>query len=328
MMTSTKDSSIRKFLLPALAIALTIIGSAASAAESPVGEWEIITDAGEEIVATLIIAEENGELSGSMTSDIGEGPIENASFADDVLTFDITIDAEGQELALAFEGTIDGDSIDVNWTSDLGEFPAVGTRGGAATPVGEWEIITDAGEEIVSTLIITEENGELTGSMTSDIGEGPIENASFADSVLSFDITIDAEGQELALAFEGTIDGDSIDVNWTSDLGEFPAVGTRGDGGPPVGEWTVVTDAGGQESEATLTIIEDGGSIAGTIASDQGTLEIGDPAFEDGVLTFDITIDAEGQQLDLSFSGTVDGDTMHVTWGSDLGDFPGVATRN
>jgi len=314
----------------AVVVVLAMAGPAAWAADSPVGEWEIITDAGgQEVIATLVITEKDGDLSGTMTSDIGEGEIVDPTFEDGVLKFDITIDAEGQELALSFEGTIDGDSVDANWTSDLGDFPATGSRGGPASPLGEWEIITDAGgQEVIATLVITEEDGDLSGTMTSDVGEGEIVDPTFEDGVLKFDITIDAEGQELALSFEGTISGDSVDANWTSDLGDFPATGTRGGGGgSPAGEWEVVTDAGGQEVLATLTIVEEDGEVSGSISGDAGTQDITNASYDGGVLKFDISIDADGQQLDLSFEGTVDGDSIDGTWGSDLGDFPATATR-
>ena len=63
----------------------------------------------------------------------------------------------------------------------------------------------------------------------------------------------------------------------------------------PAGEWVIVTNAGGQETEATLNITESDGTVSGTITSDLGTADLNNLKFEDGVLTFDIVIDAQGQ---------------------------------
>ena len=38
----------------------------------------------------------------------------------------------------------------------------------------------------------------------------------------------------------------------------------------PAGEWVIVTNAGGQETEATLNITESDGTVSGTITSDLG----------------------------------------------------------
>jgi len=310
-------------------VALMLCVGVPSLAESPVGEWTIVSNAGgQESEATLTITEEDGKLSGTVVSELGSLDIEDPTFEDGVLKFDITIDAQGQVFELAFEGKIDGNVMDVSWGSDFGDFPGEGTRAVSATPIGEWKIVTDAGGQVIeSTLTISEKDGALSGSIDGDAGSQEIGEPSVEGNVLTFDITIDAEGQSLELAFSGTIDGDSMDISWGSEFGDFPGEGTRGGGVSLAGEWAMVGDFGGQIIESTMTISEKDGEIMGSIATDTDTMELTDLSLEGDVLEFEITVDAEGQMLDMPFTGKIDGDTLEGTFATEFGDFQVTGTR-
>lgn len=327
-MQTKRDVSVGRLLLAGGLLAFMLCAGVPSLAESPVGEWTIVTDAGGQVTeSTLTIMEKDGELSGTIESDLGTLDIADPAFEDGVLTFDITIDAQGQLLELAFEGKIDGNVMDVSWASEFGDFPGEGSRGPGATPVGEWKIVTDAGGQVIeSTLTISEKDGVISGTIDGDAGSQEIGEPSFDGNVLTFDITIDAEGQTLELAFSGTVDGDSMDITWGSDFGEFPGSGTRG-GASAAGEWALVGDFGGQIIESTMTISEKDGEIMGSIATDTDTLELTSPTFEGDVLEFEITVDAEGQMLDMPFTGKIDGDTLEGTFATDFGDFQVTGTR-
>jgi hypothetical protein len=306
-----------------------MIGATAKAAENPVGEWTVVTDAGgQETSSVVTITEADGSYSGTIASDQGTLDLEGISFDAGVLKFNITIDAQGQQMELAFEGTITGDTMAVNWGSEFGDFPGEASRGGAADPNGEWTVVTDAGgQETTSVINVSLADGAVTGTITGDAGTAPLVNPAFEGNTLTFDITIDAQGQELELKFSGAISGDSMEVSWGSEFGDFPGEASRGGAADPNGEWTVVTDAGGQETTSVINVSLADGAVSGTITGDAGTSPLVNPGFEGKTLTFDLTIDAQGQELELKFSGVIDGDTMAVNWGSEFGDFPGVGTR-
>jgi hypothetical protein len=329
MMFTERDSFIGRTLVLGCVLSLVVFGVTAQAAENPVGEWTVVTDAGgQENTSTVTITEADGSYSGSIATDQGVLELEGISFEEGELKFDMTVDAQGQQMAFSFSGKISGDKMDVTWGSEFGDFPGEATRGDGADPNGEWTVVTDAGgQETTSVINVSLADGAVTGTITGDEGTAPLVNPGFEGNTLTFDITIDAQGQELELKFSGAITGDSMDVSWGSEFGDFPGVGTRGGAADPNGEWTVVTDAGGQETTSVINVSLADGAVSGTITGDAGTSPLVNPGFEGKTLTFDLTIDGQGQELELKFSGVIDGDTMDVIWGSEFGDFPGVGTR-
>ena len=79
--------------------ALVGLASLASAAEGPVGQWDLQVDAqGQTMDATLDIKEADGALTGTIASDLGEYPVTEVSFEDGVLKFNLDI----ADLGLAF----------------------------------------------------------------------------------------------------------------------------------------------------------------------------------------------------------------------------------
>ena len=95
-----------------------------------------------------------------------------------------------------------------------------------------------------------------------------------------------------------------------------------------VGSWTLTIDTPAGTQEPTLTITGVEGDLAGAFGSPAGAVDLTSVSFADGALEFSVTIDFNGQALALNFSGTVDGDSMTGTVGTEFGDFPATGTRN
>jgi len=94
--------------------------------------------------------------------------------------------------------------------------------------VGTWTLTIDtpAGTQ-EPTLTITGVEGDLTGAFGSPAGEIDLTSVSFTDGALEFAVTIDFNGQALALNFSGTVDGDSMTGSFASDFGDFAATAVR-----------------------------------------------------------------------------------------------------
>ena len=84
------------------------------------------------------------------------------------------------------------------------------------------------------------------------------------------------------------------------------------------GDWTFTISSDQGTNDAEVSIMPDGETLKGTLASPQGELP-----FEGTVSSSDITltaeIDAQGQLLVIDFNGTVDGSNMEGT--VNFGDF-------
>ncbi len=93
---------------------------------------------------------------------------------------------------------------------------------------------------------------------------------------------------------------------------------------PGVGMWDVSINTPVGEQGGVWTINADGTGMMGSDLGDQALEGI---MLEGNTITFDVDIDAGGQSLSLSFSGSVDGDSLDGEFASDFGAFSVTCTR-
>jgi len=86
---------------------------------------------------------------------------------------------------------------------------------------------------------------------------------------------------------------------------------------------TVNTPMGTQTP--TLTLVEEDGSLSGSMAGQMGTQEFSGGTVDGNSATWDMTISAMGQEIKLSCSCAVDGDSISGKMSSPMGaaDFTG-----
>jgi len=93
---------------------------------------------------------------------------------------------------------------------------------------------------------------------------------------------------------------------------------------PGVGVWDISISTPVGEQGGTWTINADGTGIMG---GDQGDQAIEGIVLDGNSVAFDVDIDAGGQSLSLSFSGTVAGDSLNGEFDSDFGAIAVSGTR-
>ena len=93
---------------------------------------------------------------------------------------------------------------------------------------------------------------------------------------------------------------------------------------PGVGVWDVNVSTPVGDQASVWTLAADG---TGMMAGDQGDQALEGVMMEGNMITFDVEIDAGGQSLALSFSGTVDGDMLTGEFDSPFGAFAVTGTR-
>lgn len=95
----------------------------------------------------------------------------------------------------------------------------------AAGPEGVYLATTSTPNgEIEFTLAINEDG---TGYAESQMGRVEFKNAKIEGNSFSFGMTIPSQMGEMALTFNGTVDGDTIGGNITMQMGEMPFSGQR-----------------------------------------------------------------------------------------------------
>ncbi len=93
---------------------------------------------------------------------------------------------------------------------------------------------------------------------------------------------------------------------------------------PGVGAWDVNINTPVGAQSGVWTINADGTGVMGGAQGDQAIDGI---MLEGNTIAFDVDIDAGGQSLSLSFSGTVEGDSLEGEFASDFGAFDVSGTR-
>lgn len=77
---------------------------------------------------------------------------------------------------------------------------------------------------------------------------------------------------------------------------------------PIAGIWDITITTQRGENTGVLVVNED---MTGTLTGNQGRVtEIADITYEDGQLAFSMTFSAQGRELAISFSATVEGDSL------------------
>ena len=121
---------MRKMTFSSLLVALVLVLGACAASAPPnplVGAWLLtISSPVGEMALNLNI---NEDMSGEMTSDdLGSAPLANLALVDNAVSFDTTIDAQGQILTLVFNGFLGEDGFNGNFDTDFGAIPARAVR--------------------------------------------------------------------------------------------------------------------------------------------------------------------------------------------------------
>ncbi len=114
--------------------------------------------------------------------------------------------------------------------------------------------------------------------------------------------------------------------------GGGPAQATTGDAAgatPNVGgTWKFTIEAPGQPLDGTMVLVQQGTKLTGTVQTMLGTSEIKNGEVTADGFHFEISVNAGGQNLEVSISGKVTGSQFSGSAGSQMGAFPITGTKN
>jgi len=109
-----------------MALVLVLAGCA-SAPNPAIGAWDVnLTTPAGALNAVLVIADDG---TGNMSMEgLGEAPLSDIMVDGNAVSFSANIDAQGQELSLTFNGTVEGDALTGEIGSPFGAMAVSGTR--------------------------------------------------------------------------------------------------------------------------------------------------------------------------------------------------------
>ena len=104
------------------------------------------------------------------------------------------------------------------------------TIGGVAKNplIGSWTLTVDWGKGVGAEQVLVV-NADLTGTLTfaqMDTATD-LSNVTSEGDAVGFSVALGKGGQEIEIAFEGTISGDSLEGAFTTQRGSFPVTGVR-----------------------------------------------------------------------------------------------------
>ncbi len=300
---------IKKFIVVGIAIAGCVLlssGNHVSADDGPVGTWDLTADfGGRTNESSLTITKAGDELTAKMQSPRGERDLDEVSFADGVLKFDMTFDRQGQQMTLHFSGKVDGDKLDGNWASDFGEFPVSGKRTGAkASVVGTWKLMVDSplGNNARELVIKPDMTGSYGGG--SEFPTFPLKNVKVDGDSATMDVTLEGQGQTIECTITLKIDGDKVTGSLDYGDGEAKIVGERAKN-PIVGTWKLMVDSQLGKNERELMIKPD---MTGTYGGgDLPAFELSNVKVDGDTATMDVTLEFQGQEIPATIKLKLDG---------------------
>nr|HMS42309.1 prolyl oligopeptidase family serine peptidase [Pyrinomonadaceae bacterium] len=79
---------------------------------------------------------------------------------------------------------------------------------------GKWKMVADAGGQIINIdLDMKQKDADFTGTISSMLGGGTVENGKVSGTNVTADCKVDVQGQPVTLKMEGKVDGDKMTGN-------------------------------------------------------------------------------------------------------------------
>ena len=305
----------RQFLRIGLACSIAVAlfgGMNAHGAGEYAGQWSLTVDfQGQEIPAEMTLtAKDDGTYKGVLSSMQGDMEIETITIVDGKMTFSTEVDAQGTMMEISFEATFEGDKLSGTIMSDLGEMDVTGSRMAEPDYAGDWTITLDFGGTPLpgKLTLVASDDGTYKGVLSSIQGNTEIETITIEGGKVSFEAEVDMQGTPMKISFVGKIDGDSLSGVLSSDMGDMNLTGERAkpEGGI-VGTWKLTSESALGTLERDLVINAD---MTGKYITDDNEFDIENLTVDGENVSFDLTLDVQGQEMALNFQGKLDGDSL------------------
>jgi len=230
-----------------LAACLAVPAAAAAQSVDPLGTWSASFNTQNGVIpATLKLQKSGDKITGTISSDQGESPVE-AQVKDKALTVWFNYNANGQAIPIEMTGTIDGDAAKGtmtaggspagDWTAtrakdakDAKEPPKAAAASGNASLTGDWSVSLQL-DTITATpsLSLKQDGDKLTGEYVSQMyGKAPV-SGTVKGTEVAFTVSLTVEGNTVTAVYTGVVQADgslkgSVDIGGGAMAGTFSAV--------------------------------------------------------------------------------------------------------
>jgi hypothetical protein len=201
--------------------------------------------------------------------------------------------------------------------------------GQSASVAGSWDVTIDSpqGQRTV-VMVIKKEGEKLTGAMKSPQGERPLDSVAVKGDEITFVMTREIQGQAMVMTYKGKVANDSMKGDadfgglatgtWSAvphKEGAAPAASQATNGGTAniSGVWNFAVETQAGSGSPTFTFKQDGENLTGTYKGQFGEAPLMGTV-KGADVKFTIKINAQGQDLTVTYIGKIDGkDSMKGT---------------
>ncbi len=307
------NSLMKRGAVGIFAIAIAVAGAGFAQEIDPAGDWDLEIDmGGSPMMASLTVTKnDDGTYAGTLNSPMGELSLANVTYTPgESLSFNETVGEGDTAMEFKFEGTFSGpDTFEGVLESSMGPMKVKGTRASSESPIaGLWKITSESQLGTLERDLVVYKSGKakyVTEEQSFDV-----ENLAVDGDAVTFDVTLDLQGQELALAFEGTYAEDSLTGQFMMDGSaaaevtgtKAPATGLES----VEGGWEIRADTPLGELVAKLTLADG----ASKLSTDEGESEVTNLDIDSDFVQFDVTVIFEGGEYEVTFEGYNKGETL------------------
>lgn len=196
-------------------------------------------------------------------------------------------------------------------------------RGGA---FGDWDLKVQFGEREMNAILAfsRDQDRNLTAQWISLWGVNDLKDVKFEEGKVSFVQEVQFGDNTFTSNFTGAIEDGKLTGTLSSDRGESKVTGQRSPRMPrAVGNWEMKFKIGDRDLTAKLIIGTDKeNNLTGQWESQWGEHTVTDVAYERRNLSFKRKSKFQDQEMESTFEGTIQGDTLTGTMKSQMGDIP------
>ncbi len=310
----------------ALLIASPLLADTPKEAKPPAdlsGTWQIhISFGGRPPRDSVLKLEKSGDTyTGIMTDMRGQGlPVKELKYKDGDLTFIQVGEQRGQKFTLEYSAKVTGDTLKGKMTIAGRNF-SLQLQGRRESPAeGVWKItmVLGSGQKLTPSIKVKHTGEKLAGDYVGIEGnKAEIPEVKLVNGEVSFDAPDHADKADLVFHYSGKMTGDTIKGSmWFKGDGNqkvslpFEAKKSKVQTADVAGTWKLrVPTRDGATFEPTLKLAQQGATVTGTYAGEQGDTKIVDGLVLADEFSFEVTRTKDGKSYRLRYQGKVSGDT-------------------
>ena len=316
----------------------------AAAQADPTGEWEVTLNTPQGTRNFTAAFKQTGDkLSCLLKSQAGEMPCE-VSITGNQIKIAFKVSFQGNDLAITMTGSLEGGALkgDADFGGlAQGDWSAKRAEAGVAAAVqaapparsaggieGDWDVAINSPQGAHNVRAsFTRDGDKLKGFFTGPTGQLPFAGT-VQGSDLKFSFTIKYEGNDLLITLNGKLNGDNIkgdadfgglaQSDWSAKRAA-PGNAAQANAAPPqdlkvdvTGTWLFQVETSMGSGTPTFTFKQDGEKLTGRYKGLLGESDL-TGTVKGNAITFSFQFNAEGMQGMVTYTGTIEKNTMKGT---------------